>query len=447
MADSPAVDDDDGDEGEGDGDDDDEGDGNESATPAETEDQDMKDAPSLPIPGASTDPAPTSTVATLDAPESNTALAPPSLDVDASRVEGSPLKNVLVQSPKEPSPRISPKELAAAESEQSLSQVPWVPTLGLQPSPVEAQESVQPTTLPEPMVEVADDIKPEAPKDEELKDETSAIPSPEDTTGVVAITSTQEPATLTAPLIEEPTVPPVAVEQPPAVEELSQVPTSIADIPLPTSEEPMPGQVPKTETELEPEPSTEQAQEQVQAGQAVDAGEAPQVEVEVPAKQEQPVEEAIKTEEEDIKAPEEAPKSTEEVIQPEDAPEDAPTDVSAPAAADVVMEDSDAVAAPAVPEVVEAPPAEQTEREASAPSPSAVPAGAPPEQAPPEEGTDDGFNILGSLSDSLNRQAQEDVPAATAAAPPSEEVVAPTEIKPATEEEKPATEDTAEAGQ
>lgn len=430
MIDSPAVDDEDGDEGEGEGDDDDEADGNESGTPAETEDQDMKDAPSLPIPSSLMEPALTSTATVPEPSGPNLALAPPTLDVDASRIEGSPLKNVIPRSPKEPSPHVSSKP-PALESEQSLPQVAGEPTLDLQPSPLESRELTPPQPLSEPVADIADDAKLEEPKDEKLEDEAPALPEPEETPGVVAITSAQEPESLPAPPSEEPAIPPVALEQPPVVEEPLQVPTSVADIPVPTREEPMPGQIP----EAEPEPQKVQTE-------AVEVGEAPQTEPEVLAKNEQPVEEAVKAEED-------TPKPVEEVIQPsEEATKqaDAPEVADATEAADVMMEDSDAVPTPAVPETVEAPPIEQSTAEARVPSPPAAPAVASHEQAPAEGGTDEGFNILGSLSDSLNRQAEEDQPAATAAAP-SEVGAAPVENEPAAEEGKPATEGNVDAGQ
>ncbi|KAH8762006.1 hypothetical protein F5883DRAFT_121598 [Diaporthe sp. PMI_573] len=139
MNESSALDDDDGDEGSGD---DDDGDGDESATPAaEGEDQEMKDAPAHP-PSASIAGAPPSTMSAVAAqPGAN--LAPPPLLTDRVQLEGSPLKNVTMRSPTDPSPHLSPiAATTTASTDAVLSGVPGKSTLGLHPSVPEPQQQV-----------------------------------------------------------------------------------------------------------------------------------------------------------------------------------------------------------------------------------------------------------------------------------------------------------------
>lgn len=377
MMESSVLDDDEGDEGEGEGDEDEEGDGDESGTPAENEDQEMKDAPSYPVSNSSTDAAPTSTGAAVsDHTESNLNLAPPPLDTDASRVEGSPLKNVIIPSPTDPSPHISPIAVAPG-IDQGLSEVSGQTTLGLEPSTVENQP--QPTTLPEPMEVVTSDTQPA-----ESTNSVSAEPAPEETPGMEGIISTEKPEAPVVPTPDQSAVSPIATEQPPSVED-AQAP--VAEIPPPTSEELKPSEVPESEPEPESKPES-QPEPQPEPQSEPQPEPEPEPEPKSEPKPELEPEPELETKPEPEPEPEPAPA-------PEPAQQDPPT----------------------VPVLAEPP------------TPTVI----PPEQGPTDDGTDDGFNILGSLSDSLNRQAKDDTPTEPTAAPTettpdsTEPITAPTE--------------------
>ncbi|KUI64735.1 hypothetical protein VM1G_00494 [Cytospora mali] len=341
MMESSVLDDDNGDGGSGN---DDDGDGDESGTPATAnEDQEMKDAPSQATSESAAEPAPTSAAAPQQ-PGPN--LAPPPLDTSPSRVEGSPLKNVTLRSPTE-TEQISPIATTATNADFGLTEMPGEPTLSLQPSPTEPQ---QPTLLSQPTLtslpsrasvteEPVADVQPS-----ELVAPTSAEIAPEDTMGVVAITSSEPVATSsTASLLEQTGVLPAAVEQLPLADDTAPEPAT-EDIPLLSSEEPMPGQA--SGPAAEQQPATEQE---------------PVTEQELVTEQEPATEE-------------------EPVTEQEPATEQQPPPPAAVAAAE-----------PQAPLL---------------------------EIAHTDDGTDDsGFDVLGSLTASLNQQAEEDAPPAVPAAP------------------------------
>lgn len=335
MRDSSAVDED-GEEGEGDGDadDGDDDDGDESGTPAENEDQEMDDAPAL------TDANFPSTAA-ADVSGATPNLAPPTpnlLNTDTSRIEGSPLKNVLIRSPTDVSPHVPPLA-APISTDAGSSGVPDEPTLGLQSSPMTSQlqrvpvpdvsdetpaeelkpaevitleKTIQETPIPEtpvtsevPISETAvpemvvpetsapemaapesaatemaapettapqttapqttapemtapETTAPETATPETAVPETAAPESselaPEETTGFVAITSSQQSEEPVVPLPDPPVVLPAAIEQLPPVKDAPQAEASTADIPIPTSEDPKTGEAPEADTAV---PKTE----------------------------------------------------------------------------------------------------------------------------------------------------------------------------------------------
>ncbi|CAN8100622.1 unnamed protein product [Discula destructiva] len=175
MPDSSAVDDDDGDEGEGEGegDDGDDDEGDESGTPAENEDQEMDDAPALPTSSSVAD-APLVPTAG-DVSEAVPNLAPPTphpLHTDPSRIEGSPLKNVLLRSPIEAPPQTS---LMATSPDTGLSENPDGLHTGLQPASINDQS--QQTPVPDVMEEtsVEDAMITETAVPEELVSEEAAL--------------------------------------------------------------------------------------------------------------------------------------------------------------------------------------------------------------------------------------------------------------------------------
>lgn len=301
MNESSALDDDDGDEGSGD---DDEGDGDESGTPAaEGEDQEMKDAPAY-APSEPVADAPPAT-ASAEAAQPGANLVPPPLVTDPVQLEGSPLKNVTLRSPTDPSPHLSPiattaaAAAAAASADPGLSEVPGESTLGLQPSMPEPQQPILLSQAffreypvdnksAEPPAPVPAEAAPTDPTEDSRMDGVTSTNTESQDTGpetvpnqpivpsgafqpvpVVESAPTVEPppvveslaaaepspvlegppAVETPPVIEPSPVvepspavePPAVVEPAPQVEELPTTPPK-EDIPLPSNEEPMPGQ-------------------------------------------------------------------------------------------------------------------------------------------------------------------------------------------------------------
>lgn len=273
MNESSALDDEDGDEGSGD---DDAGDGDESATPAaEGEDQEMKDAPSYPPSDSAVDAPPAAMFTEAPQPVAN--LIPPPLVTDPTQLEGSPLKNVTLRSPTDPSPHLSPiAATVTASAEAGLSEVPGESTLGLQPSVAEPQQAIllsqaflkvrpvdnQPA---EPAVPVPAETAPtetarveaivptiadsDAPALEPIPDQPIVPSAAVESASIAEPSPIVESPPIVEPIVEPPPVvePPAQVEPLPAVkpplqvEELPTMPPK-EDVPLPSSEVPMPGQ-------------------------------------------------------------------------------------------------------------------------------------------------------------------------------------------------------------
>lgn len=310
MNESSALDDDDGDEGSGD---DDEGDGDESGTPAaEGEDLEMKDAPAYqPSDSFADAPPPATTLAETAQPAAN--LVPPPLVTDPTQLEGSPLKNVTLRSPTDPSPHLSPlAATTAATADAGLSEVPGESTLGLQPSVPEPQQPIllsqaffrdtlvdnhpagppapapapAPAHAPAPAPAPAPVLAEAAPMESSAMDGVTSTntdiegPGPEPILNQPVVPSAgikSAPIVEPSPVVEQPPVvesspaaepprvleeppavePPLAVEQSPSVEpppqvgELPMAPPK-EDVPVPSSEEPMPGQVPETSEQQTP---------------------------------------------------------------------------------------------------------------------------------------------------------------------------------------------------
>ncbi|KAJ0123477.1 hypothetical protein J7T55_011942 [Diaporthe amygdali] len=415
MNESSALDDEDGDEGSGD---DDEGDGDESGTPAaEGEDQEMKDAPSY-TPSDSAVDAPPVTV-TTDAPQPGANLVPPPLVTESTHLEGSPLKNVTLRSPTDPSPHLSPIATTAApvNADTGLSEVPGESTLGLQPS------------VPEPQQEIllSQAFFRENPVDNQPAEPAAPVPAetaPTETTGMEGITSTttesemiapepipdqpvvQPVAVESAPVIEPPPVvePPAVIEPPPVVEaplqtqELPIAPPK-EDVPLPSSEEPMPGQAPETSDQQIPAVTEPAPPSPIIAPVPAPAPSPPSVE-------QVPVEEVIGgVGADDIKA--------EDI----DSKDTGAEGVGAVSVEDVIIEDAGAANVGAEDrgdkdaEVKDIVGADDTRADDVATEHVGIENVGTEDVGTEDVATEDGsFDILGSLSTSLNQQAEDDAP-------------------------------------
>lgn len=383
MNESSALDDDDGDEGSGD---DDDGDGDESATPAaEGEDQEMKDAPAHP-PSASIAGAPPSTMSAVAAqPGAN--LAPPPLLTDRVQLEGSPLKNVTMRSPTDPSPHLSPiAATTTASTDAVLSGVPEPPA----PVPAPAE------TVPE------EDSRMDGVTSTNTESQGTGpgpiphqpiIPSAEDTSAppVAEPPPALEvpPAVGAAPVVE----PSAVAEPPPQVEELPTVPPQ-EDVPLPSSEEPMPGQAAEISGQQVPA-ATEPAPPSPIIAPAPAPAPSPPPVAQVPAEE---VKEVI----EDV--------GISDVKAESGGGEDLRAEGEG--VADVVVEDTGAADV-----VAETAGAEDAGAKATVVTDDAQVGETGTQGVNIEEvGTEDvvtedgGFDILGSLSTSLNQQAEDDVP-------------------------------------
>ena len=294
MNESSALDDDDGDEGSGD---DDEGDGDESGTPAaEGEDMEMKDAPAYQPLDSVADAPPATTLAETAQPATN--LVPPPLVTDPVQLEGSPLKNVTLRSPTDPAPHLSPIAATVVSSaDTGLSEVPGESTLGLQPSVPEPQQPIllsqaffrnnlvdnhpaePPAPAPAPVPAEAAPMESSAVGGTTTSTNTEIEGSgqgqgPEPIPNQPVVPSSgiesapiveplpvvepsppaepprmleEPPAVDILPVVERPLAveQPTLVEPPPQVEELPVAPPN-EDVPVPSSEEPMPGQVAET---------------------------------------------------------------------------------------------------------------------------------------------------------------------------------------------------------
>lgn len=437
MNESSALDDDDGDEGSGD---DDEGDGDESATPAaEGEDQEMKDAPAYPLSDSTAEAPPAITPA--EAAQSGANLAPPPLVTDPVQLEGSPLKNVTMRSPTDPSPHLSPiAATATASAGAVLSGVPGESTLGLQPSVPEPQQPVllsqaffrgdnidknpaeQTAPVPRPaetapaedsmMEDVTSTViepqetGPEPVPDQAIltfSEDTSAPPIVEPLPAVEAVSIAEPPSVVegltaigAAPVAQPAAVddPPAVVEPPSHVEELP-APASKEDVPLPTSEQPMPGQTAETIEQQAPA-----AAESAPPSPVIAPAPAPAPSPSPPPVAQAPAEEVVK----DL------------------GPSDVKTEsggvdhvfAEGESVEDVVVEDKGAV--DVVAETTDA----QDDGAKDTVAPGEAQIGAATTEGVGNEDTsvgtedvvteDGSFDILGSLSTSLNQQAEDDVP-------------------------------------
>ncbi|POS78327.1 hypothetical protein DHEL01_v203288 [Diaporthe helianthi] len=440
---SSALDDDDGDEGSGD---DDEGDGDESATPAaEGEDQEMRDAPAYPpsdsIAEVPVPPATTSSSAEAAAhPGAN--LAPPPLVTDSVQLEGSPLKNVTTRSPTDPSPHLSPiaataTATATASAGAVLSGVPGEYALGLEPSVPESQQAglrsqaffrgdsidqtpaEPPAPAPGPSeIAPAEDFKmedvtsmniesqetrPEAILDQSIVPSSEAMSAPH----IVGPPPASEavPVAQTPALVEEatavgaaPVVEPAAAADPPAVveprshvEELPAAPPK-EDVPLSTSEQAMPGQAAGTlnqqvPTPTEPAPTPAPSPPPVAQAPAEDAKELIQDVGSSGVKTEYGGAEKVRVEGEGV----------------------------ADMVADMVAETTGAQGAEANDTVV---PDDAQVGEVKAEDVGTEDLGT--EDVVTEDGS---FDILGSLSTSLNQQAEDDLPAPSLPPGPTDKVI------------------------
>lgn len=454
MNESSALDDDDGDEGSGD---DDEGDGDESGTPAaEGEDQEMKDAPAY-LPSDSIAEAPPATTSAEAAPPGAN-LAPPPLVTDTVQLEGSPLKNVTLRSPTDPSPHLSPIAATAnASADAVLSGVPGESTLGLQPSVPEPQQPVllsqaffrgdlidhnpaePPAPVPGPAVTVPEEdsrmdgvtstntesqgMGPEpiprepivppaedtsAPLVVEPPPAVEALPVAEPPPGldvppavevatVVESSAVVEPSTVLEPpaAAEPPPVvdPPSEVEPPPQVEELPTVPPK-EDVPLPSSEEPMPGQASEASEQQVPA-ATEPAPPSPIIAPAPAPEPSPPPVAQVPAEEVKEVIEDLGTS--DVKAE----SGGAEGIRAE-----------GDSVADVAVKDTGASDVGADNTGIQ----DATVKDVAGTDDAQVPEMGTQDVGTEDLGTEDlvtedgSFDILGSLSTSLNQQAEDDVP-------------------------------------
>ncbi|PSR80877.1 hypothetical protein BD289DRAFT_484714 [Coniella lustricola] len=392
MMDSPAVDDE-GEEGEGDGDDDEEGEGDETGTPAYNDDQEMEDAPTLPPSSAAADSALSSTAPAPDAAETSLGLTPLSLNPlasDVARNEGSPLKNVVIPAPAaESSPKQTPAEQHPAESlpitalptdsipvderptelssslDVAVSNYPGESTLGLQPLPVQEQvlQSTVAVSIPDVITEDAQPTQPLAVASpqlasEEMISDEAIIQADEPE---IREAETQEPEVQESESQDvimggQEDAEPVAVEQQPSPETAEEQRTEPlrADVPIPTSEEPMPGQVLEKPAVPEPqETSIESAPLEPAPVESAPAEPAPVEPVSVEAARDEPP-------------------ATLESVQTEPAV-DVPTTAEENATAD--------------------------------------------ENATAEENADEGSDLLGPLDAALNQQAEDDAPTSVPSPP------------------------------
>jgi hypothetical protein len=445
MNEPSALDEDDGDETFGD---DEDGDGDESGTPAvEGEDQEMRDAPAYP---------PSDSAAETTQPGAN--LVPPLLVTGPVQLEGSPLKNVTLRSPTDPSPHLSPiatTATTAASADAVLSGVPGESTLGLLPSVPEPQQPVllsqaffrgddidrnpaeplapvsgPPETNPEDDFNMKDvpstntESQGPCPEPSPTAEGTAAAPVVETTAPVEPFAITEPPSVPDAPhaVGAAPMVEPTATVDPPAVAEPSpgvppplqdeKLPTAPAeeDIPVPSSEEPMPGQ----------------AVEMQQVPVAIEPGPPPPVIAPVPAP-----------------APSPPPVAQVPAEEMKDLLEDVGTsDVKTVCGgADLARADGEGVADEVVQDEGSAGAAAETAEDAGAKD-TVITDGARSgetgtqdvvtEDAGTEEGvTEDGsFDILGSLSTSLNQQAEDDVPPPPLPSAPTDTTTAEPAVQP-----------------
>ncbi|KAJ4410594.1 hypothetical protein N0V82_009216 [Gnomoniopsis sp. IMI 355080] len=456
MRDSSAVDDD-GDEGEGDGDDGDDDEGDESGTPVENEDHEMEDAPDL---GDSAFPS----TAAADPSEAPSNLAPPTpnaLNTDISRIEGSPLKNVLMRSPTDAPPQI-PLMAVQPSTDLSSSGAPGGLTVDPQPSPVTSQLHQDPAS--EEMKEIpAQDAKPTeaATPDKSIQD----TPAPETT---VPETTVPEKA-MQETIVQETTVPETIVPETTALQN-SAPEISTREIAAPES-------APLENAPLESAPLENAAPEIAAPDTATSETAAPET-----SGADMTLPETIESE---TTAPETAVPETaipEPTVPETSMPEADLPETTATASAELGTEDTTGVVAitsaqesevPAVPisgptvvspaaveqppSIEDAPPAVPSTADIPIPTsedpktgeapeddkamaepealpvesaPAAIPApatatgpmsvdSAPVAQTMTEDGIDDGSDLLGPLGASLSRQAEEDVPPPTSAPAPA----------------------------
>lgn len=409
MNESSALDDDDGDEGSGD---DDEGDGDESGTPAaEGEDQEMKDAPEYPSSDSIADAPPATASAEVAQPGAN--LAPPPLVTDPVQLEGSPLKNVTMRSPTDPSPHLSPiaaTATATASTGAVLSGVPEPPVPVTGPAETVPAESSRMEDVTSTNIE-PQEAGPDPSSHQSIvpsAEGTSAPPVVEPPLAVEAV-----PVVEPSPVVEElpavgaaPAVDPPAVVEPPAapepqptfeppqqVEELPAAPLR-EDIPLPTSEQPMPGQAAETSDQLFPV-ATEPAPPSPIIAPAPAPAPSPPPVPQAPAEE---VKEVIK----DV--------GSSEVKAESGGAEDVRADGKG--AADILVDDTGAADV-----VAGTPGAQDVEAKDTVAADDAQVGEKGTEDVGTEDvGTEDvvtedgSFDILGSLSTSLNQQAEDDVP-------------------------------------
>lgn len=491
MNESSALDDDDGDEGSGDEDD---GDGDESGTPAaEGEDQEMKDAPAYPPSGSVADAPPVATSAEAAQPGAN--LVPPPVVTDPAQLEGSPLKNVTLRSPTDPSPHLSPiAATATASANTGLSEVPGESTLGLQPSVPEPQQPVLlsqaffresnvdnhpaepaapvpapaeaapkersrmegitstntesqatgPETIPSQHIVPSGGLEPtpvvEPPPAVQPLSAAEPLPVLEGPPAAESLPVLEGPPAVEAPPVAEPSpivepspavepspiveTPPIVEPPPPQVEELPTAPPK-EDVPLPSNEEPMPGQATEILEQQVPAATEPAPPSPIIAPAPAPAPSPPPV-------AQVPVEEVS------------GGVGTGDVKVESGGAEGVPAEGDSPAgvliedagAADVgveklASEDSgakDLLGAEAA-RVGEAPSQVGTEHLGT--EDVGTEDMAMEDVATEDVGTEDGsFDILGSLSTSLNQQAEDDVPPSSLPAGPAE-TVAPEPTQPA----------------
>ncbi|KAH6686731.1 hypothetical protein F5X68DRAFT_276040 [Plectosphaerella plurivora] len=405
--DSEMADNDD-DEGDDDGDDGDEGEGDEGDDNAEDQDQEMTDAsPSVP-PSADTTmelTAPESPLASKTQAPPNPLLAPPlnpSLSISSPKIEGSPLKNVILPSPTEPSHTQSLDAALAQQVEEApaVEVVAEVASVAVEQPAAEEAKAAEETTVksPEPestpvvemditITDAATFIPPaeqvgdiQSPEVRSTEAQSSGFKSPE-----IKSPEVKSPE-VKSPEVKAPEVDPAEVESTVKSPEITAAEATPTPTPAPAPAPEAPAEetkaTPVVEQVEEPQPPVEEVAPQVEEDTTM--ADAPETE---------DVKEPSPTEPAHLEAPEEV---KEEVVEPPVSP---PKSEAAPV--ETVPEPSP----PALP-VEEAPPSEPKPK-----SPSPV--------AAAEEGPD----LLAGLESALGQEHDEE-----RAKEPSAEAIAVPEV-------------------